>query len=778
MKIFLICAYLVLVFECAHGAVASDDELSPEDEEVVRQWMENFAKMKNAARSLVKAAMPYLMTTVSAGDLKMSPQCKKSLFQFIGDLRSFKPWAVRLVDSSAKMVTGVLTGSVASFGSYDQCLDTVSPNSQIQGQYCTIETRPPLPKKPRFYALNQRLKAFSRFENDTGMLGVMTKNAQLFYMFPFRIGICVPSTCSVSDVLNVSNFVVKKFFNASLTVPRCEVKEEVVIKSSQIPILIVIAVLAALVIGGTVIDYRRQNESELKLSQKDLSIGTKIAVSFSAISNWKTLMDVKTGADTLSVLQGIRVFSMFWVILGHTYFHLNFKILRNLQITIQLTSQFIFNSVTNASLVVDNFFFLSGLLVIYVGMDMEKKLGKVPKAIYFVIHRIWRYQPVQMFFVGIATLLPLFGDGPVWRENIDPIVEGCRNDWWANLVLINNVYRSGPTGCLSYSWYLAADFQIYVFCIPIIITIMKKPRIGLWLNGVALLLSILAAGIHNYIRDFPPTLLFTRADAEQRTQLMLETYYAPHTHLGPFCIGIFIGYYLQRDKQPLKIHWISNVAAWVLAFVFMCSALFGVHPWNSGTGATGVVPTVLYASLARIAWTLSIAWMTVACTKGCGGFLTSVLRWKALIPLSRLTFLVYMVHPFIQHILYSNLREGIQAKNHLAVFLCIGFITVSYVFAAILCLLLEAPIINIGKLILEVKESLKKKKKLHSRPILKNDVNALDIVCSNGDKFNLTSNGHNGLENHCKVKEKDIECQLGELISSNHKGEEEFICHL
>ncbi|GFU16715.1 nose resistant to fluoxetine protein 6 [Nephila pilipes] len=315
-----------------------------------------------------------------------------------------------------------------------------------------------------------------------------------------------------------------------------------------------------------------------------------------------------------------------------------------------------------------------------------------------------------MFFVGCSTLLPLLGDGPLWHENIDPIVEGCRKDWWANFLFINNLYRTSSKGCLSYSWYLAADFQVYVICIPLVLLIMKKPVIGLWTNFVIMILSVIGVGIQNYMRDFPPTNLFVHADVEQRHELMMETYYPPLHHLGPHCLGLFVGYYLRQKKSPKNMHWGLHVLAWILAFILTSAALFGVHPWNTGLPGTGKVATVLYACLSRMSWTVGLAWITIACSTGCGGFLTSILSWKPLIPLSRLTFMVYMVHPLVQHVFYSTLREGIQARNSLAIFIYFGFVITSYALGIIVCLLLEAPFVRIGKVVFEIEEAIRKKK--------------------------------------------------------------------
>ncbi|KAG8178845.1 hypothetical protein JTE90_016515 [Oedothorax gibbosus] len=692
---------------------SGDPEYDAQVEEAVKSFETSFKKLRKIMSQAIKMAMPYFMDTATSGELGLSPGCQQSLFKWIADLRVMKPYALRMADASAKVVDGILTGTLSGFGSFDQCVETIiSKEKDIRGQYCTIQAWPKLPPKPRFYAINRRLDAFKRFENDTGPLGEFTKYLQLFYMFPFRVGVCVPSTCSKEDLFNITQIVSKKFFAANITVSRCEVKqEEIIIENYQIPFLCVLGILTLLVICGTTTDILlKRSEKDEKVPKKERGYSTKCILSFSIISNWKMLMNTDAGADDLVVLHGVRFFSMCWIIFGHTYFHLNFNVLKYLQITIELTSQFVFNSITNATLLVDNFFFLSGLLFIYIGMDIVQKTGNIPNPLYFAIHRIWRFLPIQMFFVGVSTLLPLMGDGPMWHENIDPIVNGCRNDWWANFIFINNLYRSSDQGCLSYSWYLASDMQVYLLCIPIVILIMKKPKLGLAVNCVVMVLSVIGVAIQNYIRDLPPALLFTRADVEQRNALMLETYYPPLHHLGPHNLGILVGYYLRMKKSPKNMHWSLKTLCWIGAFTLTTASLFGVHPWNVGGSDTGKVATVLYASLSRMSWTIGLAWIVIACSTGCGGFLGSILSWKPFIPFSRLTFMTYMIHPLIQHVFYSTLREGIQARNALAIFIFMGYTVSSYFFAFFACFLLEAPFVNLGKVAFQIEEAIRTRK--------------------------------------------------------------------
>ncbi|GBL68051.1 hypothetical protein AVEN_29891-1 [Araneus ventricosus] len=42
----------------------------------------------------------------------------------------------------------------------------------------------------------------------------------------------------------------------------------------------------------------------------------------------------------------------------------------------------------------------------------------------------------------------------------------------------------------------------------------RKPVIGLWINFVVMIASVIGVGIQNYIRDFPPTNLFIHGDVE------------------------------------------------------------------------------------------------------------------------------------------------------------------------------------------------------------------------------------------------------------------------
>lgn len=677
------------------------------DEEIVKKWQVGFTKMKNQVKSLVKRILPHLISSSSNVDA-ISPACRKAVIRFLSALQRVEPWALYMLDSTGKGMSGILTGTLTSLGSFDECLDAVATETKrnitkelFRGQYCTLKVRPYLPKKPKIYSLGKRLEAFKVFENDTGIFGEMTKHVQLFYTLPFRFGVCVPSACSTEDIHAITILVVGKFLDYEVLEPSCEVKEPNKVEDFQIPVIAVFVLLLALVLCGTcaelILLYLKHRG---KQTTKESSTGMKCLLSFSAYNNFMMLLDTDTASDKLKVLHGVRVYSISWIVLGHTFYYVNYSMVKHLKLTIEISRQMAFGIVGNASLLVDNFFFISGLLMTYVTMNVLEKTGRKLNVFHFVLHRIWRFLPIHMAFVGITLLLPWMGAGPLWHETVDPLVNGCRTGWWTNLLFINNVYRTSLKGCVSYSWYLAADLQLYIFSLVVLIPLLRKPKLGLFINFSLIAAQILTSGLYNYLNDLPPGFLFSNADEEQRIQLQRRTYYVPYQHLGPYCIGIFIGYLMQAKKPPKRIHPVIQVLAWIVTFAVSSTVLFGLHEWNNGNDP-GKVTGAMYAALCRVCWTSALAWITYACSSGYGGVLTKLLSWKPLIPLSRLTFLLYMIHPLIQIVVYANVREGFQAENYPAVFFFFSVLISGYGLAAILCMFLESPFINLGRIIFE-----------------------------------------------------------------------------
>lgn len=109
-------------------------------------------------------------------------------------------------------------------------------------------------------------------------------------------------------------------------------------------------------------------------------LSEELLLSFSAVSNFRTICDSAVGSDTISCIHGIRALSMVWIILGHTCI-IAFKYSDNMELRKVVEKQFFFQTITNGAFSVDTFFFISGFLVsfIYFRTNAKGSLDKLSK---------------------------------------------------------------------------------------------------------------------------------------------------------------------------------------------------------------------------------------------------------------------------------------------------------------------------------------------------------------------------------------------------------------
>jgi hypothetical protein len=55
----------------------------------------------------------------------------------------------------------------------------------------------------------------------------------------------------------------------------------------------------------------------------------------------------------------------------------------------------------------------------------------------------------------------------------------------------------------------------------------------------------------------------------------------------------------------------------------------------------------IFFSVSRFTWSLSIAWIIFACHYGYGGVINSILSCKSYVPITRLSYVGYLIHPVL-----------------------------------------------------------------------------------------------------------------------------------
>lgn len=74
-----------------------------------------------------------------------------------------------------------------------------------------------------------------------------------------------------------------------------------------------------------------------------------------------------------------------------------------------------------------------------------------------------------------------------------------------------------------------------------------------------------------------------------------------------------------------------------------------------------------YSATARIIWSLGLSWITFVSLHNYGGVVSTVLSLKVCIPLSRLTYCAYLVHPIIIAIFYGSRHQTFDYSFYLIV---------------------------------------------------------------------------------------------------------------
>ena len=151
----------------------------------------------------------------------------------------------------------------------------------------------------------------------------------------------------------------------------------------------------------------------------------------------------------------------------------------------------------------------------------------------------------------------------------------------------------------------------------------------------------------------------------ERWDLNFDFYWRPWSHIGPYCIGMGLGY-LMATTPVLVLRPRARLAAWTASLSTLFGVLFGVYFWNNGM-ETSALLNAFYSSTHRTVWACGLAWLVYACISGQGGWINAFLSWKGFIPMSRLTFMVYLAHPWLIWLYMANARHLVDTTHYTGV---------------------------------------------------------------------------------------------------------------
>ncbi len=166
----------------------------------------------------------------------------------------------------------------------------------------------------------------------------------------------------------------------------------------------------------------------------------------------------KVDPSQLPVLNGMRVMSLGWVILGHSLLILLYSSDNPLYLFYR-SENLLIQVITNGTPSVDSFFVMGGMLVMFGGLKtLDKHNGNPYRDVKFwllyYLHRLIRLWPTLLltilFAVGIyPNLAPLFYSPLYSSDNPSNFAVACTGSKWLSAAFFYNNLDDPEHACLS-----------------------------------------------------------------------------------------------------------------------------------------------------------------------------------------------------------------------------------------------------------------------------------------------------------------------------------------
>ncbi|XP_023337485.1 nose resistant to fluoxetine protein 6 isoform X2 [Eurytemora carolleeae] len=700
--------WVVGILATVHASSSTDD--SP-FKSVIQHWRFNKQFLFPSEFQNAEAEtdwIPILQNFLTPIEGNISVQCRADSLLYMSELNGFPigaSWAYKMFDASAKLLQpSLLQGNLKQLGSFDSCLEVEAPN--FIGKHCTFSFQDPnwmgggAREFEQYTAKYQHLKRKLR-EEEPSLLQYMT------------LGRCIPDSCSEADLkASLAVFMNETQITGSPYVLNCHSnspKDATKPTTGDYFMFTIIGLFSIVIIIGTFIDLT------IKFFQADIYSERCIQVfqGFSAYSNIVKLFSTNNvRSDSLTCINGIRFISMTWVLLGHSYSNLQgtvpvANLLSMMELDGPIYGSVAFQAVLNAFPSVDTFFFIGATLLAYLTLkELDKtKGGNVQFWIMYYAHRYIRLTGVYLIVIGLlATVFKYFATGPQ-SVLVLTSAESCQQSWWVNALYINNIYPQfdmSQPWCLGQTWYMANDMQFFIISPIFIYAMWKMPIAGLIISSAGLLAGTIIPMVIVWKRGFPISVGFLSATSGG-IEYFMDFYIVPWCRFQPYICGLMFGYLLHylRDEPKLKINPIFITWIWATAGAIGAVVIYGLYPYVDDfmltQNAGSLAARVAYNGLHRLAWSVCIGWVILACVKGQGGPINSILSWPAWIPLARLSYCIYLVHIDVIAYFASIITFTVYSSHSLALYWNIAMLCFSTFVAFIIVIMFEMPLAHIEK---------------------------------------------------------------------------------
>lgn len=151
-------------------------------------------------------------------------------------------------------------------------------------------------------------------------------------------------------------------------------------------------------------------------------------------------------------------------------------------------------------------------------------------------------------------------------------------------------------------------------------------------------------------------------DAASFNFFIKHIYYPTHARMGPWFIGMTLGYILYQNKgKKIQINPILNAIAWIISLTVFAAVTMGsqIMFLPAAINETTLLANAFYLAFYRNSFALATAWMVFGCHNGTGGIIRFFLQLPQWQPLARMGLSLYLLGFMFQHFIVMNIKVPI-----------------------------------------------------------------------------------------------------------------------
>uniref|UniRef100_A0A1Q3FSA5 Acyltransferase 3 domain-containing protein n=2 Tax=Culex tarsalis TaxID=7177 RepID=A0A1Q3FSA5_CULTA len=442
---------------------------------------------------------------------------------------------------------------------------------------------------------------------------------------------------------------------------------------------VVSLLLVLTVVGSTVYDLRlrpRKNAPPDYFMQAPKSGRDKLLVSFSIPRNIYRLKDPTDGRirQDLQFFEAFRMIQMCRVVFLHiTTAHgkvpsTNTDYMEGIQhqpATVIYIAEF--------QNYVQTFLSISGMLLTVNFLEHTRKNPDFTVKIFWekLRGRLCRLIPPYAFVLLLQVgFMKRIMDGPMGQQFNGESQQNCRRWWWTNLLFFNNYVRTDQP-CLIQSWYLAADMQLFIYGMAVMMLIWRWPQLKRYIFSVAFVCAAVIPTYTNYVHRITPAMTTQMKELYRYNREHLyhyDMYFPFEQNIGAYSFGMCAGFVYHRYRESRKTVLKSSAfralfAVATVLYLFSLVSVYWVVAYNSH------VPPLLsavYATLFRQSWPVLTTLIQLALALMAGSTLLKAFFSHPIFGVGgKLSYSVYLIHFTVIELVYGAVKGPVFSSERI-----------------------------------------------------------------------------------------------------------------